>query len=133
MLPSNRFAKAGASADELSELQARYDALTPEAQEAQDAEYARVDGVALIGVLEDLRAEPAVLAEPEDLNELTRDVLNARAVELGIEAPDKLPNKGAVIEAIQAAEHPEPVEGGQGAGEDVSGAGAPAGALADGD
>lgn len=133
MLPSNRFAKAGASADELSELQARYDALSPEAQDAQDAEYARVDDVALIGVLDELRAEPAVLAEPEDLNELRRDVLDARAAELGVDAPDKLPNKAAVIEAIQAAEHPGPVEDGHGAGDGVSTPGEPAGVAADGD
>ena len=40
----------------------------------------------------------------EDLDALNRDQLNERAVNVGIEEPDKLANKGAVIEAIQAAQ-----------------------------
>lgn len=37
-----------------------------------------------------------------DLSEQTRDRLNAIASDLGVEEPDKLPNKDAVIEAIEA-------------------------------
>jgi hypothetical protein len=40
----------------------------------------------------------------EDLDALNRDQLNERAIELGIEEPRKLPNKNAVVEAIQAAQ-----------------------------
>ena len=40
-------------------------------------------------------------AEPA-LTDLKRDELNAIAAELGIDAPEKLPNKPAVVEAIEA-------------------------------
>jgi hypothetical protein len=36
-----------------------------------------------------------------ELSELKRPELDAKAVELGIEDPDKLPNKGAVVKAIE--------------------------------
>ncbi len=36
-----------------------------------------------------------------DLEEMSRAQLNAYAAELGIEAPDKLPNKAAVVAAIE--------------------------------
>jgi hypothetical protein len=38
-----------------------------------------------------------------DLTKLGRDALDARAAEVGVEDPDKLPNKQAVIDAIEAA------------------------------
>lgn len=38
--------------------------------------------------------------DAEDLNALTRDELNERAETAGVYAPEKLPNKGAVIDAI---------------------------------
>jgi hypothetical protein len=38
----------------------------------------------------------------EDLDALKREDLDKLALELGVEDPDKLPNKGAVIEAIEA-------------------------------
>jgi len=44
----------------------------------------------------------------EDLSTLTRPQLDARAAELGVENPKKLPNKGAVIEAIHTAEATQP-------------------------
>lgn len=44
--------------------------------------------------------------EDEDLDALSRADLNAHAVAVGVEAPDKLPNKGAVIDAIQAVSDP---------------------------
>ena len=47
---------------------------------------------------EDLTGTPVVA------DEVTRNDLNARAVELGVENPDKLPNKQAVIDAISEAE-----------------------------
>jgi hypothetical protein len=47
-------------------------------------------------------AEPA--DEDEDLESLTRDELNERAEAAGVQDADKLPNKGAVIDAIRAAE-----------------------------
>jgi hypothetical protein len=37
-----------------------------------------------------------------DLASLKRDELNAHAAELGIEDPEKLPSKNAVVEAIEA-------------------------------
>lgn len=40
----------------------------------------------------------------EDLDALNRDQLNERAAELGIDEPAKLANKGAVIDAIRAAQ-----------------------------
>jgi hypothetical protein len=42
--------------------------------------------------------------QSEDLGALNRDQLDERAIELGIEEPGKLPNKNAVVEAIQAAQ-----------------------------
>lgn len=42
--------------------------------------------------------------EPVDLSGLTRAELDGRAVEYGIEAPEKLANKGEVIAAIEAAQ-----------------------------
>ncbi len=44
--------------------------------------------------------EPTVPAEPK-LEDLTRPQLDEKARELGIEKPEELPNKGAVIEAIK--------------------------------
>lgn len=41
---------------------------------------------------------------PNPINKLSRDDLNQRAAELGIEAPEKLASKPAVIAAIQAVE-----------------------------
>jgi hypothetical protein len=44
-------------------------------------------------------------AEPvEEPETLTRNDLNAKALEAGVESPEKLANKQAVIDAIQAAE-----------------------------
>lgn len=37
----------------------------------------------------------------EDLSGLTREELDARAIEAGVKDPDKLPNKQAVIDAIE--------------------------------
>lgn len=85
-------------------MEREHSELPLEAQEAQESYLASVDNVALIGLIEDLRARPAVLAEPEDLASLTRAELNARAVELGIDAPDKLGSKQDVAQAIQDAE-----------------------------
>lgn len=42
--------------------------------------------------------------EEENLHSLTREELNERAEAAGVDAPDKLPNKGAVVDAILAAE-----------------------------
>lgn len=44
---------------------------------------------------------PGVVAETVDLSALTRAELDARAAELGIESPETLPNKAAVIAAIE--------------------------------
>lgn len=41
------------------------------------------------------------LAPEGDLDEMSRRDLNAKAISVGIERPDKLPNKQAVIDAIQ--------------------------------
>lgn len=40
---------------------------------------------------------------PDELERLKRAELDKKAAELGVEAPDDLPNKGAVIDAIRAA------------------------------
>lgn len=40
----------------------------------------------------------------DELEALTRKDLNAKATELGVDAPDKLANKQAVIDAIRVAE-----------------------------
>lgn len=47
-----------------------------------------------------VRIEP----DPDDLSNLTRDELNARATRAGVENPDALPNKAAVGDAIRVAE-----------------------------
>lgn len=44
----------------------------------------------------------------KDLNSLTRDELNTHAAGIGVEDPDKLPNKDAVVEAINATKDPAP-------------------------
>jgi hypothetical protein len=48
---------------------------------------------------------PAPVADADDdedeLESLTRDELNDHAESVGVESPDKLPNKGAVIDAIR--------------------------------
>jgi hypothetical protein len=42
-----------------------------------------------------------------ELDSLTRDELNARASAAGIDAPESLPNKQAVIDAVRAVSSPE--------------------------
>lgn len=49
-------------------------------------------------------AAPETAESDEDLHSLTREELNDRAEAAGVDAPDKLPNKGAVIDAILDAE-----------------------------
>ena len=59
------------------------------------------------GTIEAPKGRPpkAATDEPTEtaLDRLTRDELDDMAAELDIENPDELPNKGAVIEAIEAA------------------------------
>lgn len=43
-------------------------------------------------------------ANPEDLDTLKRDRLDTIATDLGVDRPGDLPNKGAVIDAIRAAQ-----------------------------
>ena len=45
--------------------------------------------------------------EPTDLSELTRSKLDEIAASLGVEEPEKLQNKAAVIAAIEAAQDEE--------------------------
>lgn len=45
----------------------------------------------------------ALLRLPDDLDALTRDELDARALQVGVEDPQKLPNKAEVVAAIHAA------------------------------
>lgn len=47
--------------------------------------------------------EPTVADQPEVSTDLSRDDLNARAAEAGVENPEALPNKAAVVDAINAA------------------------------
>lgn len=115
-LPSDRFFHAGATPDEVAELERRHEEASVDGQVSYEQYLAGVDNVALVGILEDLRAEPGVLAEPEQLHDLGRDELNARAQALGVDAPDKLRNKAEVIDAIQAAEDRQTAEGGSTAG-----------------
>ena len=42
------------------------------------------------------------LAPEGDLSKMTRRDLNAKAVSVGVESPEKLPNKQAVVDAINA-------------------------------
>lgn len=113
-LPSDRFRRAGATAEEITELEAQHDALRAAEQLAEEERLAGVDDVALIGILEELRA-PA--AGDDGLDDLKREELDEVARKVGVEEPDKLKTKGDVIDAIRAAQEPEPVEGGGEAGE----------------
>lgn len=56
--------------------------------------------------------EPVPQPEPaaENLSALTRPDLDAHAAQAGVEAPEKLPNKDAVIAAIAEQAPPEPTE-----------------------
>ncbi|MCK9250354.1 MAG: hypothetical protein M0P31_15445 [Solirubrobacteraceae bacterium] len=47
--------------------------------------------------------DPASAQSDEDLVVLKRDELDLLALEAGVEDPEALPNKGAVIDAIRAA------------------------------
>lgn len=50
-----------------------------------------------------VRSEPDQSAgQPADLSKLSRAELEAMALELGVEDPGELPNKAAVVEAIEA-------------------------------
>lgn len=40
----------------------------------------------------------------KSLGDMTRDELNARATDAGVDNPESLPNKDAVIEAIESAQ-----------------------------
>lgn len=67
-----------------------------------------------------------VAVEPDqapelDLEKMTREQLDTYAESLGIESPDKLPNKPAVIEAIQAKTASDGTEG----NDDANGDGTP--------
>jgi hypothetical protein len=42
-----------------------------------------------------------------NLGAMTRDELNARAAEAGVDSPESLPNKAAVVEAIEGAGTPQ--------------------------
>jgi hypothetical protein len=53
-------------------------------------------------------------ATTEDLHELSREDLNDRALEAGVDNPEDLPNKQAVIDAINEAEGYEEVPEGEG-------------------
>ena len=82
------------------------DALKAELAEAVEerhseikAEIKRVEGL----LHKSGKAAAPAAGEDEDLSAKPRKDLDARAVELGVEDPDKLPNKDAVIEAIEAA------------------------------
>jgi hypothetical protein len=52
-------------------------------------------------------AEDATGDETPNLEKLTRDELNARATEAGVDSPESLPNKAAVVEAIEGANPPQ--------------------------
>ena len=53
---------------------------------------------------EDEVSDNEAAAAPEDLDGLSRADLNDRAEQAGVEHPDKLPNKQAVIDAIRESE-----------------------------
>jgi hypothetical protein len=55
----------------------------------------------------------AIAQDGDGLDDLTRAELNERAAEAGVESPESLPNKGAVIGAIREAldENPDPASG----------------------
>ena len=84
--------------------------------EAPSNHYLNEDGEQIPGggefTVTDERAEqlladvhvPVVEAPESDLIELTRADLNAKATELGVEQPERLPNKDAVLTAIANAE-----------------------------
>lgn len=50
-----------------------------------------------------IHADEAETKSVPDLSAMTRDELDVMATDLGVDAPDKLPNKAAVIDAITAA------------------------------
>jgi uncharacterized protein YPO0396 len=64
-------------------------------------EIKRVEALIHKSSKEDVAADETT--DGDDLESLTRDELNARAEAVGVESPDKLANKDAVIAAIEAA------------------------------
>lgn len=122
--PANRLREAGASDEEINQLAAEHDQ-QPQAEKDnllhKLAEIAKGD---IVGWLQQLRETghfgdaPGGSEEANDpqssdgekgdgLSHLTRDALNDLAKEHGIEDPDKLANKQAVIDAITAEGHTE--------------------------
>jgi hypothetical protein len=68
MFPTQRFSRAGATAEQLATLEQDYDELTPEGQASEDVRLASVDDSGLRAILQGLRPPvPDAEAEVEDL------------------------------------------------------------------
>jgi hypothetical protein len=93
---------------QLSEL-----AETIKAVESRDLERAEPTQLRLavhrLGMFAEHLDQLIATSEP-DASALSRRELNDQAAGAGVEAPEKLPNKRAVADAIQAAEQPQVVE-----------------------
>lgn len=83
------------------------DALKVELGEATNDEHKAAVKAEIKRVEQELDAAEEAEDEPSDEDNLgskTRDELNELAASLGIEDADKLPNKGAVVDAIRGAQ-----------------------------